>query len=82
VDLIRSEQIDSGITTVIYNANGQPVEQNDAKGSFALHAYDALGRPTHVWAKDLSGEDVTLRQRMEYGESVSTPKSNNLLGKL
>jgi hypothetical protein len=81
-EVIESYQIDSGTSTVIYNANGQPVEQNDAKGSFALHAYDALGRPTHVWAKDLSGEDVTLRQRMEYGESQSNPKTNNLLGKL
>ena len=47
-----------------------------------MHAYDSLGRPTHVWARDLSGESVTLWQRMEYGESVSSPKSNNLLGKL
>ena len=81
-EVIEAYQIDSGTSTVIYNANGQPVEQNDAKGSFALHAYDALGRPTHVWAKDLSSEDVTLRQRMEYGESQSNPKTHNLLGKL
>ena len=52
----------------MFDAAGNVIEARDGKGSLALRAYDELNRPTHVWARNLAGENVTLRERLIYGD--------------
>ena len=58
-----------------------------AKGPIILQAYDALGRPTHLWARDHDQQStLTLRQYLQYGDEISPGArrsgEDNLLGKL
>lgn len=67
------ESIDAGSHLNVFdaaNANNV-VEQRDAKGSLTLHAYDALNRRIRGWARDASGQSVTLREKMIYGDDGS-----------
>lgn len=79
-----TKHIDAGENTVFFDAGSRPVEVNDAKGAFTLNSYDNGSRPIRLWAKDKSGEDVTLRQVMEYGDDagLSNPENENLKGQL
>lgn len=79
-----TKHIDAGISIVFYDALNRVVEMNDSKGAFTLNSYDDGSRPIRLWAKDKSGEDVTLRQVMEYGDDagLSNPENNNLKGQL
>lgn len=79
-----TKHIDSGINTVFFDAATRPVEMNDAKGAFTLSAYDDGSRPILLWAKDKTGENVTLRQVMEYGDDagLTNPENENLKGQL
>ena len=43
---LRSQSLDSGLTTTVYNALGQPLEATDAKGARVLTVADELSRPT------------------------------------
>ena len=81
---LRIEQIDSGISTVFSDAMGRIVQTTDAKGALVLSAYDAGSRPTYLWAKDITGENVTLRQVMQYGDEagLTDPQDHNLKGQL
>jgi RHS repeat-associated protein len=81
---LRTESIDAGPKHVALNAVGNPIESRDAKGALRLHAYDALGRPTHLWARD-AAEPLTLRESFLYGDDPSltaTAAERNQLGKL
>jgi hypothetical protein len=80
---IRTEHIDKGISTILFNALGKPIESFDAKGAQGLSAYDILQRPTNSWAKnDDSFTDCTLRNYIVYGDSLGgTPEDENLKGK-
>jgi RHS repeat-associated protein len=81
---LRVESIDAGTRLHVLDAAGSPVEQRDGKGALALHAYDALNRPTHLWARDGAGQPINLRERMIYGDDplLSLPPGANLRGKL
>lgn len=58
------------------DALGRTAESRDAKGAIALTAYDDLDRPTHAWARDKTGEPITLRGKIEYGTEAA---KNNVL---
>ena len=84
---IRTESMDAGRRYVVYDAGGDLVEARDGKGALVLHAYDALHRPTRLWARDAAGEAVVLRERIIYGDEAAAPgtlldkQSANLRGK-
>ncbi|MGE3824016.1 MAG: RHS repeat domain-containing protein, partial [Bacteroidia bacterium] len=78
--------IDKGISTLLADIAGKLVQVTDAKDTQALSAFDTLGRPIKIWAKDKTGEDITLRQKLIYGDDISdgpaSPENTNHLGKL
>jgi RHS repeat-associated protein len=69
---LRTETLDAGTSTSVIDAAGNEVESRDARGSLVLRAYDAVKRPTRVWARDAAGQPMALRQRIEYGDSGSS----------
>lgn len=94
---LRTESIDAGRKVVVIDAAGNPLESRDAKGAMSLHAYDALNRPTRLWARDGAGEAMTLREKLIYDRDPVTLRDpvdprdptdpargadHNLLGKL
>jgi hypothetical protein len=83
----RTESIDAGVRRVVLNVAGNEIERRDSKGSVTLHSYDILQRPIRLWARDDMDANVTLRQRVEYGDGGTPTQSNrtdmrarNLLG--
>ncbi len=85
-NILKTTHIDSGTKTALFDTAYRPTELRDAKGALILHGYDQLNRPTRIWARDNAGEDVTLRQKLIYGDDVTdgpaTPETTNHLGKL
>ena len=82
---LRTESIDAGRKLAVLNATGNLLESRDAKGALALHACDALNRPTHLWARDAGGESMALRERLFYDSDPASPgdaAARNLLGKV
>ncbi|HZH72631.1 MAG TPA: hypothetical protein VFD91_09085, partial [Mariniphaga sp.] len=79
-----TNHIDSGISIVFFDTAGRMGEMNDAKGAFTLNAYDDGSRPVRLWAKDKTGENVTLRQVIEYGDDagLTNPENENLKGQI
>lgn len=65
---LRSETIDAGTSTAIFDAAGTKVEARDGRGVLVLRAADRAGRPAAVWARDSAAGAVTLRERMTYGD--------------
>jgi RHS repeat-associated protein len=66
---LRSESIDSGLQTAVFDARDNTVEARDTKGAIVLRVYDDLNRLTEVWARDSSADTaVTLRERVGYGD--------------
>jgi RHS repeat-associated protein len=85
----RTNSIDAGRCDTVPDALGAVVESRDSKGSLTLSTFDVLRRPTRVWARDGTGEPVTLRQRVEYGDAGdpaqptgdrAAARARNLLG--
>lgn len=79
---IRTVSLDGGSSILVNDALGEPVEQSDAKGATVLHAHDAALRPIRLWARDKTGDAVTLRQRLVYGEALPNAAADNLRGRL
>lgn len=85
---LRLENIDAGILRCILDAAGNIIEQRDSKGTLILRAYDILNRPICLWAQVRTGESLTLREHLLYGDSPGTGLSadqaaaHNVLGKL
>jgi RHS repeat-associated protein len=85
---LRIESIDAGIRRTVLDAAGNGIEGRDSKGTLVLHAYDDLNRPTHLWARDGTGQSLTLRERLIYGDDPNVDLTStqvlaaNLLGKL
>ncbi len=81
-----TRHIDQGAGNIAFDVTGKPIETEDEKGAVTLGAFDTLTRQTHIWAKDKTGEDITLRQVLIYGDDVNdgpvNPKTNNYLGQL
>ena len=65
---LRTESIDAGRKQTVFDAAGNAIEHRDAKGARQFHAFDALNRPKLLWARDAAGEEVTLRERLFYGD--------------
>jgi RHS repeat-associated protein len=84
---LRVESIDSGIRRIVLDTTGNSIERHDSKGALLLHAYDILSRPIRQWARDGTGEALSLRGRLVYGDGsdsgLSRPQAAtlNLLGK-
>lgn len=66
--ILRTSSLDAGDQVVIRDALGNPVEQRDAKGALRLSTFDSLGRPDRLWARDDAHGNVTLRERVVYGD--------------
>jgi RHS repeat-associated protein len=85
---LRIKSIDAGIRRTVLDAAGNVIEARDSKEALVLRAYDALSRPIHVWARDGSGQTLTLRERIFYGDNPasgltrSQAMASNLLGTL
>jgi YD repeat-containing protein len=81
---LYTEHIDSRESTVVYDVLDNPVMTLDAKGAESLHNIDHLARPTHVWAKNKTGDSFTLRNHLAYGDTsgLSTPEADNLKGQV
>jgi RHS repeat-associated protein len=85
---LRIEQLDAGLRRIVLDAAGNAVEQRDSKGSHILHGYDMLNRPLRLWARDGTGQPLTLREQLIYGDSPDAEMTAaqavdaNLLGKL
>lgn len=78
---LKTTHIDKGVSTVVINAAGLPIEMHDAKGALVLSSYDELLRPVSMWARDNGSEDVTLRQYVLYGENHSNAVAENFMGR-
>ncbi|MBS1942088.1 MAG: hypothetical protein JST38_14555, partial [Bacteroidetes bacterium] len=81
-----TKHLDSGVRTVVVDAQGKPLYSNDAKGARTYTSYDRLNRPTGVWARDtsVSYETFTRRQTLIYGDQsdVWPREDRNLWGRL
>jgi RHS repeat-associated protein len=86
--VLRIESIDAGVRRVVFDAVGNEVERRDSKGALILQSYDALHRPTHLWARDKARERLTLREQLVYGDDPEAKLTEdqiaqgNLLGQL
>ena len=80
---LRTESIDAGDSTVVFDAAGTPVESHDARGARSLTVVDELLRPTRMWGQDSDTEPTRLVQHITYGDTagLTDPKADNLLGK-
>ncbi len=84
---LRTEQLDAGLRRLAVDAAGNAIERRDSKGALVLSAHDALNRPIRSWARDGTGQPLTLRERLVYGDSPDSGLSaaqataGNLLGK-
>jgi RHS repeat-associated protein len=68
---LRTEQLDAGVSRMVLDAAGSPVEERDAKGTLVLRGYDTLGRSSRLWARDTAAGAVGLRERIDYGDGGS-----------
>jgi RHS repeat-associated protein len=69
-EALRIQQLDAGVRRIVFDAAGNEIERRDGKGALILRAYDDLNRPIRLWARDKTGEAITLRERLIYGDSV------------
>ncbi|MGH8068935.1 MAG: SpvB/TcaC N-terminal domain-containing protein [Candidatus Entotheonellia bacterium] len=65
---LRVDSVDAGMRLTALDALDNPFEQRDSKGALLLRVYDVLNRPVRLWASDGSGQPLTLRERIEYGD--------------
>jgi RHS repeat-associated protein len=72
---LRIDSIDAGVRKTVLDAMGGTIEQRDSKGALILHSYDNLNRPILLWARDGSGQRLTLRERLEYGDAGNPNQS-------
>jgi RHS repeat-associated protein len=85
---LLTTSIDGGDRRSVLDAANNLVEQRDTKTALILHSYDALNRAIRLWARDMSGQMVGLRERIIYGDDSSgsgltqaQAVASNLLGK-
>jgi RHS repeat-associated protein len=68
---LRSASIDAGVHTIVLDAAAGEIERRDCKGTLGLRAYDVVNRPIRMWARDVAGETVTLREKSVYGDDAA-----------
>jgi RHS repeat-associated protein len=81
---LYTRSLDAGELRLVLDAAGREIERRDSKGAMALQRYDALGRSTHLWARDGAGEAVTLRASTLHGDALpatAAAADRNLLGR-
>jgi RHS repeat-associated protein len=80
---LRVESIDAGLRTSVLDASGNLIEYRDSKGSLVRHTYDELNRPKELWARDDIDGQLTLRERIVYGDEGdhALARAHNTLGK-
>jgi hypothetical protein len=76
---LYTRHINKGISTVVFDCTGKPVETRDAKGALSLVAYDMMQRPLTIWCRDIESEAVTKRQVMVYGYDSSQNNTGKLV---
>jgi RHS repeat-associated protein len=88
---LRMDSIDAGLRKMVLDAMGGVIEQRDGKGALILRGYDNLNRHLRLWARDGEGQQLTVCERLEYGDDGSleqpdadraTNKAANRLGRL
>jgi RHS repeat-associated protein len=79
---LYTKHIDSGVSRVIPDALGKPIQADDAKGAQTLSRYDRLQRPVMGWSKDGAGISIRLTTVMTYGDDEVNALLYNLKGKL
>ena len=82
---LRSDSVDAGKRTVLWDVAGNPVLQflDDDPARQSRFEYDTLARPTAAYQNDSSGTE-RVRERWCYGEGETdqtAAKTNNLLGR-
>ncbi|WP_239341091.1 SpvB/TcaC N-terminal domain-containing protein [Frankia sp. CiP3] len=65
---LRVDSIDAGRQITILDAAGNAVAARDARGCLTLRTYDVLNRPAAVFARDLPGDVLTMREQLTYGD--------------
>lgn len=79
---LRQRDLDAGVRRFVFDAGGNEVERRDSKGSIALRSFDNGSRPVLTWARDTEREDVTLREKLVYGDAVGGGATRYLKGRL
>jgi RHS repeat-associated protein len=82
---LRVESIDAGARTELYDAAGNLVEREDARGARSVTTYDALHRPIETRVRDSAADPSSLRERHTYdrraGVTLAQARSSNTLGR-
>lgn len=80
---LRVQSIDAGLRTSVVDAPGNLIEYRDSKGSLVRRRYDELNRPTELWARDDRSGNLTLRERIVYGDAGdrALARAHNSLGR-
>ncbi len=73
--VLKIDNIDAGVRRVVFDAVGNELERRDSKGALILQAYDRLSRPSRLWARDGTGQALTLREIIEYGDAGTASQS-------
>jgi len=88
---LRTESVDAGIQSIVFDAMGREIECADSKGARTLRSYDILARQDRTWARNDGTQTMTLRQCAFFGDDGSPnqsanardrARSHNLVGRL
>jgi RHS repeat-associated protein len=89
---LRMDSLDAGRRRTVMDAAGNAIEEllldDNAKGPFALYAYDPRQRRVRLWARDARQERVALRERVVHGDapdagmSADEAAASHLLGRV
>ncbi|WP_338926615.1 RHS repeat protein [Mycetohabitans endofungorum] len=63
-----TRSVDAGEHWSVLNSEGQPIAQQDARGTVTLTEYDSLGRLTQV-SEQLTGHDPIVLTQLTYGDA-------------
>jgi len=75
--VIRTIQLDGGLTTKVFDANGNHIEQRNSKGALVLNTFDKLNRQDNKWSRDNNNELLSLRIHQIYGDSADLVNAEN-----
>ena len=80
--VLETDSVDAGQRRSMVDVMGTPLRAFDdpAFGREYRWEYDVLRRPTHHWVQPSTGSEV-LVTRTVYGETASSPQTNNLRGR-
>ncbi|NUP11205.1 MAG: toxin, partial [Polyangiaceae bacterium] len=80
--LLYETNIDKGERWNLTAADGAPIQRWDKRDQVFRWEYDELRRPTHLWVKIGTADEVLLERRY-YGDNpnLTTPEADNLRGR-